>query len=504
MNESAPARHPLAITSLGAMLFLYLRSFSLPGTPLAAHDDRMVFFARAVRMTHGQMPYRDFFEMVTPGTDLLYEATFRLLGVHAWIPQVWSIAVGVALCLLLTRIASRILTGWTVLLPSLLFLVFAFDSAPEPTHHWFSTLAALAAVSVLLEGRELARIAAASLLCAVATLFTQTHGGLAFLAIALFLAWRRPKNETPSLAAQLATFILPYLLLVGAVLGYYVHQAGWHSMLFDLVEFPVKYLQSPDDMTMLRGYLAHLPTVHNVPDLLHFVPYLLVHAAVPYACLYALYRAARNPGPQQNALILLSLTGLALFLAVAHEPRFHRICTVAPPAMLAAVWLASGPGVVSLRIRRVLWGLGLGFLVLMPVSRQVKRLPTLDLPTGRLAFADPQEYREVQWLAARTHPGDLFFNADGIGLYLALDNPTPSEWVADTEFSRPEQVTATVAALQAHKPRFIAMPQTNTSPTDPHNHDQPFRQFVHQNYRLAATFSISHGLWSEEIWEPKD
>jgi hypothetical protein len=31
--------------------------------------------------------YRDFFELVTPGTDLLYAAGFKILGVHAWILQ---------------------------------------------------------------------------------------------------------------------------------------------------------------------------------------------------------------------------------------------------------------------------------------------------------------------------------------------------------------------------------------------------------------------------------
>jgi hypothetical protein len=83
----------------------------------------------------------------------------------------------------MTGIAIRILRGALVLLPALLFLVFDFSSGLDLTHHWYSTLAALAAVGVLMGGVRLQRIVAAGALCAVATLFTQTQGGLTFLAL---------------------------------------------------------------------------------------------------------------------------------------------------------------------------------------------------------------------------------------------------------------------------------------------------------------------------------
>jgi hypothetical protein len=47
-------------------VFLFLRTFLLPATPFAATDDQSLFFARAVRIVQGQVPYRDFFEIVTP------------------------------------------------------------------------------------------------------------------------------------------------------------------------------------------------------------------------------------------------------------------------------------------------------------------------------------------------------------------------------------------------------------------------------------------------------
>ncbi|HTA86897.1 MAG TPA: hypothetical protein VK729_11555 [Silvibacterium sp.] len=80
MTEITPrAGEQLSRTYLaiaGAAAFLHLRTFLLPATPVIAHDDQSIFFARAVKILHGQILYRDFFEFVPPGTDLLYAAGF--------------------------------------------------------------------------------------------------------------------------------------------------------------------------------------------------------------------------------------------------------------------------------------------------------------------------------------------------------------------------------------------------------------------------------------------
>src|SRR5271167_2364177 len=117
MTETTPrpgeqlSRTHLALAIAGAAVFLYLRTFLFPATPIVAHDDQTIFFARAVQILHGQVLYRDFFEFVPPGTNLLYAAGFRLFGVHAWLLQAWNIALGLALFSVVTLLASRILRG---------------------------------------------------------------------------------------------------------------------------------------------------------------------------------------------------------------------------------------------------------------------------------------------------------------------------------------------------------------------------------------------------------
>ena len=336
--EECLSRSSLLISFAGALAFLYLRTFLFPATPFVAIGDQVLFFSRATRIFHSQSLYRDFFEIVPPGTDLLYAAAFRIFGIHAWVMQAWGIAVGLAFCWVITQIAGRILRGPLILLPAFLFLVFDFSNALNLTHHWYSTLAALAAVNVLMGGASLRRIFAASLLCGAATLFTQTQGGLTFVALVIYLLWlKRSEGQGSSIVTQLATLVLPFTLILSGVLGYYIHKAGFRSVFFDLIVFPLRF-QSSGEVNSPRTYLRQLPLVHSPTDILRLIPFLFIYATVPYIYFIGLYQLWRKremlPTVLRQRLVLLHLVGLALVLAVASAPRHFRLSTVAPPAIL--------------------------------------------------------------------------------------------------------------------------------------------------------------------------
>jgi hypothetical protein len=511
MTEPSPpaerqlSRSHFALALLGAAAFLYLRTFQLPATPFIAHDDQTLFFARAAHILHGQVLYRDFFEFVPPGTELLYATGFRLFGVHAWLLQAWSIALGLALFCVVTLLARRILHGRLILLPGLLFLVFNYDVAMVPTHHWYSTLAALAAVAALAGGLTPPRILSAGLLCAIATLFTQTQGALVFAALLLYLLWPTlppaNRNERPKLPTRIATFAIPYFLILFCVLGYYAHEASIRTLFFDLVTFPLHYLSG--DFNSPRAYLHQFPRLHSLAGILSLIPYLFIYALVPYIYFLGAFQLwCRRNGPassQRQTIILLHLAGFALCLAVASGPRFYRLCTVAPPAILICVWLLSGPGPIRIILRRSLLALALFFALLLPIYRQTQPHAILDLPIGRTAFADSEEFREFQWLAQRAHPSEPFFNNSALALYLSLSNPTAVEFVNNDDFTRPEQVTAVIKALEQRPPRFIAL-DIGIAPANTHDHSAPFRDYIHQHYSLAETFAIDHNSRAEEIW----
>jgi hypothetical protein len=499
-----------AIAATGAVLFLYLRNFLVLGTPFVAVGDQNQFFARAVRIVRGQVPYRDFFAFVTPGTEYLFAAGFRVFGVHAWVISAWSVVTGFAFCWLLAYFAGHILPAALRFLPALLFLVFVYNGSPDLTHHWFSTLAALSAAAVLMPGVTLPRIAAAGMLCAAATLFTQTEGVAAFIAIAVYLVWlaRWGASEVrarPSFVLPLVALFLPFAAVLGVVLGLLARAAGLRTLFFDLVLFAPRYLSSVK-IKSNGNYMGQFPPLHHAPDLLHFVPVLFVYALVPYAYAIGLFwivrqRAALPPALLRN-LVLLHCVGIGLFLSVVNSPRLFRLSTVAAPAVLICVWLLSGPDRIRIVLRKTLIAVALAFALILPLHRQIERHMLLDLPIGRTAFTDPLSAREFGWLAARARPGESFFNDSGLALYLAQHNPTALEFINADEFTRPEWIGAVLAALERDPPHFIVLRPLDPALPGSEDHTGPIRAFAERNYRRAAVFQLNGVVaHREEIWE---
>lgn len=502
-SEQAPIRVQIFVLSFaGAFLFLYLRTFLFSGVPFAANGDQMLFFARSLHVLHGWVLYRDIFELVTPGTDLLYAAIFGIFGVHAWVIQACGLVFGVATFAVMTQIARRILQGPLVLLPGTLFLVFDFNSALDMTHHWYSTLAVLGAVSVLMGRLSSGRIVCASLLCALATLFTQTQGALAFAALLAYLVWfGHSSGETRR--QRFVTFVLPFGVTLLGVLGYYAYRSGWNTFFFDLIEFPMRYLSS-DEVNSPRTYLHQFPPVHSLGDLFRSVPFIFIYAVVPYAYVAGFYRLWRNgnkmPVDIRQRLLLLHFAGLGLFLAVANAPRFFRLCTVAPPAILVCVWLLSERGLAQKCVRSLLWVTAVVFAIVLPLRRQTQWHGVLDLPIGRTAFFDRQDFDEFQWLAQRTQPSNAFFNKTSLSLYLALDTPAAAEFINDEDFTRPEQVRTIVEWMKSRQPRFLVMYPKGPRYSD-HSNSAPFRRYFEQNYHLVRVFPLIQNTWHEEMWE---
>src|SRR2546426_11139691 len=161
----------------GSLVFLYLLTFILPHTPVLQGDTAPIFLLDAVRMLQGDVIYRDFFELTLPGTPLVYQASFMVFGIRAWIPNAMLILLGVSLSWLSIGISKRLMNAGYVLLPSLLFLTFVFGNTLDANHHWYSTLAVIGALALLIEGRSHRHIAMAGALCGGGASFTQYPGG---------------------------------------------------------------------------------------------------------------------------------------------------------------------------------------------------------------------------------------------------------------------------------------------------------------------------------------
>jgi hypothetical protein len=499
----------------------YFRAFIFPDIPLAPNGDQLGFLHAGSRLAVGELPYRDYFQIVPPGTDLVYAALIRLFGLKVWIPHLVMAALAAATAGLMTLIAMRVLRGWVIFLPALLLVGFLLPVAGDATHHWFSTMTALAALVAMVDevslGRiGLTRIGVAGALCGLTACFTQTKGAALIAGFGVWLAWNGRRRgakrvEWPRECGILCATAAGVFLAVNA---YFIAAAGVRRWLFCVIIFPIRYYPAPP----LNNWRVLLHTFEWSNGIARWVSFPFIYAAVPFACIVFLLVFGRRqesrpasqrspaaadarPDENQNSwpqLVLIAVTGIAIFLSVAAAPSAKRLATVGPPALILLAWMLNRPGELTHVLKVALSIAATVMTIGLPLRTQTHWRAFLELPAGRTAFHDERQYEEYEWLLEHTRPGQFFF---GTQFYTQfhLRNPAPIDGFDTSEYTRPAQVQALFAALATHPVPMIMLPSTKKYPLAtglPSDHLGPFRDYLMRNYRFAEIMPTG-----DEVWE---
>jgi len=508
-SETWPVRWFL----VGTTAFLYLLLFVPPATPVYLPGDVSVYQLNAMRMLDGQVIYRDFFQFTLPGTELVYFMLFKLFGIRTWIANAMLLALGFSLAWLSITISKRIMNGWATILPGLLFLTFAFHNWLDASHHWFSTIAVLTGLTVVIERRSPVRLAGAGALCGLAFFFTQFRGIVAVLGFAVYLLWERPRKAQSwrgFFKDEVALFA-GFVAVIVAASTYFVWRAGFKQFLNYTVMFGVRHYPAFSTANSLKVYLfdpPRIPPLHNLPFLL---VYLFIHAFIPltYVMVFVRYRREAPPRPRLpwDRLMLLNIIGLFLFLGVAPAPSLYRLCTVSLPALILVVWLGNSDSHLDRALRRLFWAFALMLAVIEALRVQTRLHGYLDLPAGRTAISEPVLYERYSWVLHHTRPSECFFEAVWSDYYvpLRLRNPAEVPYVTATDYTRPEQVRNVVEALEMNRVRFVEwsleldLPREYTPAAD---HLGPLRSYLRTHYRVVKTFADSDQVWERSSQPP--
>jgi hypothetical protein len=499
---------PLVLLLLGCFVGLYLNSFIPPLSPIYQGDTSPVFLLEARRMLEGEMIYRDFFEFIFPGTQLVYLMLFKLLGPQLWIPSVTLILLGVSLAGVGHLLSRQVVTGPNALLPSLLFVSLGFTSELDPNHHWYSVLAVLAAVAVVIVHRNFKRLALAGALCGLATFFTQNRGVVAALGFGVFLIWQHlaQKRDWRWLLRAELCFFATFFATISASLAYFISRVGLSRLLECGVVFPLKYFgqsfwQNPS------VYMTEVPSFSGWLEWPALGIFLFIHGLIPLVYLLFLVRYLRDrrthPDEPWDRLMLINIIGLFLFLGIASAPNWFRLCSVSIPALILLIWLLKSEAGIARVIATMLWVVGVLVLVAQSIMTQTSWQGYLETPVGSAVFLDPDRYDKFRWLAKRTRPGDFFYQADDVDLYfpLGLRNPAAVYFLTPSGFTRPDQVQNAAEALEMHQVRFVvwsAWLDVSRSGNKGKDHLGPLRAYVRQHYHLVRTFP---GPDLHEAWE---
>ena len=246
---------PWAVVLLIAILYLQVMY-----TRIELGDEGVVCMG-ALRVMQGEVPYRDFFEFITPLTFYALSFFYRILGPTFETGRVFALLVALGLVLLYYLIGRRLRLRPLYLAMGLSFCLYGgFEHWSIPSHHWLANLFMAVSVLFLLRsagGGSGSSAAISGFFAGLTGMTLQDQGGVWFLlASALvfpFLECERRRR----LFAFWAAGCLAVAALFALVL---LPKTGFKELWFDWIVFPLtRYRGSEINESTLSG--ASLPIV---------------------------------------------------------------------------------------------------------------------------------------------------------------------------------------------------------------------------------------------------
>ena len=496
----------LSIFLLG-LVYLYLVLFIPPWIPrYVGFADGQLFLSEATRILHGQVIYRDFFDLNFPGLPIFYASLIRMFGPRAWIANASLVCLGIGFLWTSTVISKRLVNGATVFLPGLLFLCIPFHNYLDASHHWYSTLLIMVAAAVLIKRFSYTRLALAGGLSGLAAMFSQNEGPVAVFGLAAFV-WIQAGSDGSSKRDRLlleGCLLLSFAMILGACAVYFIIEAGPERFFNSTVLFPLKYWAATNDPNSWSDYavmfiiymLSHGYFLILRPVIITIlIPWIYIPAIVLYK-----RRSPDAACSQWRVILLLSAVGVSLFASVANAADITRLCAVSLPGFIILVWLADR-GKWGRKAMPLLWAFTIVIMLKDISTAQKSRMYRVETPSGSVALYSADREPYFRWLGRHTSPGQYVFDAASSDVYFlfGLENPTEVWWLTSCDFTRPEQVSSVLRSLQDHQVRFILWDsEIDTTVVDclpATDHIQPIRDYLHRHYRKIETFQ------DDTIWE---
>lgn len=207
-----------------------------------SYGDEGLIAQSAYRIYQGQVPFRDFFSAITPGSYYwssffmkAFGPTFLALRLSA----LAAVAIVLAGTMLVIRRFGTISTGPYLVASSYL----AYYGGPYwfvASHHWVSVALCIVSFLLLLPSDDKipshARIVAAGV-AASAAAFSMQHQGVLWMLSATAGIWAFPKVSRKS---SIIWFWGGVLLFALPVAFLFIAAAGWQTVSYDLIQFPLK------------------------------------------------------------------------------------------------------------------------------------------------------------------------------------------------------------------------------------------------------------------------
>jgi hypothetical protein len=414
----------------------------------------------AVRIVHGQVFARDFFEVIGPGTFYWLAAFFKLFGVSFWASRICLFLTSMGTALLMYFLSRRVCRSYKVL--PVIFLAATYFGGLWPTisHHVDSNFFALLAVACMVlwyKRRSPSLLLVAGVAAGITTVFLQPKGLLIFAALLIWL-WILYRRGNASLF-YLGVITGGYLSVIALVLFYFWSKGALHSLIYVNFMWPLLHYQTVNSVPYAYDVPLNFKN-HVVKGLIWTVPMaavlvtpLLFIAAFP-VLLPAL--GARYRWNIARADILLYwLCGGAVWLSELHRKDIGHLVYGSPLLMILCVhFLAEYRDKVALFALQLLAVSSVALALFNPLCFL---LAAHSVPTQVGMVKTLKDIPLLTFLREHTSPGEEIFAYPYCPRYYFLGgaaNPTPYS-ILLYNYNTPDQFREAVQILEQRKVRYV-------------------------------------------------
>jgi 4-amino-4-deoxy-L-arabinose transferase-like glycosyltransferase len=322
-----------------------------------ASDEGTVLYD-AVRIVHGQVFARDFFEIMGPGSFYWLATFYKLFGVTFVAARMCLFISSFGSALLLYFLSRRICGRYQSLSCIVLVSTCFGGMWPGNNYHVDGTFFALLSVACLvlwLDMRRRVLLISAGVLAGLSTCCLQTKGTLLLLAMLLWLWVQRRKGAASISAFGLLT--VGYLGVAGAVLAYFWSQGALRSVFYANVIWPFQHYSNVNAVCYGQGiviwnwdrYILMKDAFSWPFNLVAYgVAALLVAplffvaalpALVPLSALLAIRAGRVKWRTLTPEIVLYLLCGFALWISEIHRMDIGHLAFGAPLLIILCIYL---------------------------------------------------------------------------------------------------------------------------------------------------------------------
>jgi hypothetical protein len=417
----------------------------------------------AVRVLHGQVFARDFFEVIGPGTFYWLAAFFKLFGVSFFASRICLFLTSLGTALLMYFLSRRVCRRYQILPCILLAGTYFGGLWPAISHHVDSNFfALLAAASMVLwyDGRSNSLLVAAGVLAGLTTSFLQPKGVLLFCAFLVWL-WVQYRRGTVSLSS-LGVITGGYLSVIGLILLYFWSKGAFSSLVNVNFIWPSRNYGAVNDVPYAHGILANYWdhwvitkrgfgwTIAMAAVLI--TPVLFI-AALP-GLLTALGARCRWKMAKPE-ILLYWLCGGAMWLAELHRKDMTHLVFGSPLLIILCIYF-----VLEYRekiARFALQALSISAACLSVFNLLCVLLAAHTIKTRVGAIETFQDAPVLAFLEKHVAPGEEIFAYPYCPRYYFLSsttNPTPFS-ILIYNYNTPSQFEEVTSILDQHKVKYV-------------------------------------------------